>query len=277
MGAEAGAGPIPAEPAAVLLAAAERLHAAIAVRRARRSFDGTPVSPADLDALSAFAAAFRPWPDARVAVLRDAPQSVFAGIVGSYGGVSGAHSALVFVGGERVDPAIVGYTGEALVLEATARGLDTCWVAGAFSAHASGRLAGVAPGERVFAVSPLGRARSSATVKERVLFGAARAKHRRTLDEIAPGCEAWPAWARSAVVAARVAPSAMNRQPWRFRIEDGALVVAVGGIDTPRTSRRLDCGIAMLHAEVGALAEGVGGRWELLAGHDVARFVPTGG
>jgi hypothetical protein len=69
----------------------------------------------------------------------------------------------------------------------------------------------------------------------------------------------------------------MNRQPWRFRIEGGALVVAYAGSDTPRTSKRLDCGIAMVHAELGAASEGAFGRWELLVGRDVARFVPEGG
>jgi hypothetical protein len=68
----------------------------------------------------------------------------------------------------------------------------------------------------------------------------------------------------------------MNRQPWRFRTEDGALVVGFAGADVTkaRTSKRLDVGIAMLHAELGALSEGVSGRWEVLAGEDVARYVP---
>ena len=255
---------------------AERLHAAIPARHARRSYDGERVAASDLDALESFAHAFQPWPGARVALVRAAPQALFAGIVGSYGGVSGASSALVFICGDGAGPEAVGYTGEAVVLEATARGLDTCWVAGAFSKHVTAAHVTLAPGERILAISPVGHATGRATVKERLLFGAARAKHRRPLDEIAPGHEGWPDWARAAVEAARVAPSAMNRQPWRFRMEDGALVVGFAGADVTkvRTSKRLDVGIAMLHAELGALAEGVGGRWEALDGADVGRYVP---
>lgn len=265
-----------ADAVAALRAASGRLFDAISRRRSRRSFDGTPVATDDLEAIEAFAQAFRPWPDARVVVVPQASQAVFAGIIGAYGGVSGAPSALVFVGGSDTDPARVGYTGQAVILEVTARGLDTCWVGGAFSAHAAAEIAGIQRGERVFAVSPLGHAARSATAKERMLFGMARAKHRRPLDEIAPGHQNWPAWAQAAVRAARLAPSAMNRQPWRFRMEAGTLVVAYAGSDTPRTSKRLDCGIAMMHAELGAASEGAFGRWELLAGRDVARFVPEG-
>jgi len=72
-----------------------------------------------------------------------------------------------------------------------------------------------------------------------------------------------------------VAPSAMHRQPWRFRLEDGALIVASSGVQTPRLSLRLDCGIAMLHAELGARGAGCDGAWEALTAPDVARWVPV--
>lgn len=255
---------------------AARLFEAVAQRHARRSYDGTRISSDDLEGMEAFAHAFQPWPGVRAEVVRDAPQSIFAGIVGAYGGISGAPSALVFIGGTDTGPEAVGYVGEAVVLEATARGLDTCWVAGTFSKRATAGVVRLAPGERVFAVSPVGHACVHTSTRERVLFGAARAKRRRALDEIAPGYEEWPVWARAAVKTAQVAPSALNRQPWRFRIEDGALVMSFAGADAVkgRASKRLDVGIAMLHAELGALAEGVTGHWELLAERDVARYVP---
>jgi hypothetical protein len=107
----------------------------------------------------------------------------------------------------------------------------------------------------------------TATVKERLLFGAGRPKHRRNLEEIAPGVDEWPAWARAAMDAVRVAPSAMNRQPWRFALEGNELRLHFAGVDTPRASKRLDCGIAMLHAEIGALGAGVSGHWALLESH----------
>ena len=39
-------------------------------------------------------------------------------------------------------------------------------------------------------------------------------------------------------------------------------------------SKRLDCGIAMLHFELGAREVGASGSWQLLSGRDVALWVP---
>jgi len=38
-------------------------------------------------------------------------------------------------------------------------------------------------------------------------------------------------------------------------------------------TKRLDCGIAMLHLEIGVLYRGVWGKWEYLHSPDVARFM----
>lgn len=254
---------------------AARWLAATPLRRARRSFTGEAIRAVDLQELGVLAQGWNPWPGARTLLLAEAPESVFVGIVGMYGGISHSPSALVFTGDARAWPEMVGYTGEALVLEATARGLDTCWVGGLFRPGVIPGLLPVSPDEHIYAISALGHARDRVTAKEKILFGASREKTRRSVDEIAPGHERWPAWARSAALAARIAPSAMNRQPWRFALEDGTLRLTSAGADTPRVSKRLDCGIAMLHAELGARGEGVTGRWELSAASGVARFRPS--
>lgn len=256
------------------LAQAARWHAAIDRRRSRRSYDETRPDSADLDALGALAERFRPFAGARVGLAREASSDMFVGIVGAYGGISGAPSAFVFLGRADTPPQTVGYTGEALMLEATARGLDTCWVGGMFSSVHAARAAGASPGERVFGVSPVGHAHEAVTLKERVLFKGGRPQRRMSVEEIAPGSRSWPEWARAAAEAVVPAPSAMNRQPWRLRFEDAALVISFDGADTPRISKRLDCGIAMLHAELAAAVRGVTGDWELLGPPDVARFTP---
>ncbi|MGB4592612.1 MAG: nitroreductase family protein [Coriobacteriia bacterium] len=247
---------------------------AVPVRRSRRSFDGRAFS-ADLGAgLLSMTREFRPFPDSRAVFVDVAPQSLFAGILGSYGGVSGAPSAMLFVGDTASPYAAehVGYMGEALVLDATLLGLATCWIGGLFSGGVAERLATLAPGERVFAVSPVGHALVSVSGKERVLFGAGREKKRLSLEDIAPGYHSWPPWAQRAIETVRPAPSAMHAQPWRFRMADDALIVAYHGAERVRVSKRLDVGIAMLHAELGALSEGAHGVWTPLASPDVARF-----
>jgi len=80
-------------------------------------------------------------------------------------------------------------------------------------------------------------------------------------------------WVRIALEAARLAPSAMNRQPWGFEVAPGSITVSVrtGGPEMT-ISKRLDCGIAMLHIEVAAMSRGVRGSWEWLKPPGVARF-----
>ncbi|MHB1340639.1 MAG: nitroreductase family protein [Coriobacteriia bacterium] len=250
---------------------------AVGVRRSRRSYDGQPLPDATSNALAAFAESFMPFPDARAVFVRQAPQALFAGIVGSYGGVSDAPSAFAFVGqtASRDTLEHVGYTGEALVLEATRLGCQTCWIGGLFSGGVAERLSGVHAGERVYAVSPVGFAPGTASTKERLLFGAGREKKRLPAGVIAPGSSDWPGWALAAVETARLAPSAMHGQPWRFRMEGDALIVSFDGAERPKISKRIDVGIAMLHAELGARSEGVTGTWTSLESPDVVRFDPS--
>ncbi len=228
-----------------------RWHRAGRVRVSRRRFDPRPAPPEALAALGEHCAAFRPFGSARAELVREAPADLFRGVVGAYGAVKGAPSCLVFVGAEDA-AATVGYVGEAAVLEATALGLGTCWVAGLFRAERAGELARVAPGERVFAVSPVGIPAGRKTLEERLMSGIARSRTRKPPEEVARGVGNWPAWAAWAVEAGRLAPSAVNRQPWRFRREGDAVIVCVDGPDTHGIPKRLDCGIAMLHLEAGA-------------------------
>jgi hypothetical protein len=251
-------------------------------RRSRRTFDGTPVDADQLERIAALCEAWRPYPDARVVLVAHPLVDIFTGIVGSYGKVVGSPHVLAFVGDERADyvDQHVGYTGEAVILEAAELGLATCWIGGFFSAKKAAALVDLAPGERVYGVSPLGHAAARESLMERTMAGMAGAHHRKNVADIAPEAltGAWPAWAVAAVETARVAPSAVNRQPWRFRFEEGGLVVAKdSAFETPKVTKRLDIGIAMLHVEIAAEAHGVRGRWTDLAGGDVARFDPAAG
>ena len=66
----------------------------------------------------------------------------------------------------------------------------------------------------------------------------------------------------------------MNRQPWGFKVEsDGITVFVRTRVPDFNISKRLDCGIAMLHIEVAALHYGYRGKWEFLQSPQVAKFV----
>ena len=59
--------------------------------------------------------------------------------------------------------------------------------------------------------------------------------------------------------------------PWRFKIDSDTITVSADSKrEGFRISRKLDCGIAMLHLELGARAESIDGSWEFLEYPDVA-------
>jgi nitroreductase len=257
-----------------------RWAAAARVRRSRRAYEPQPIAGVEAEHLETFCRDYAPFDGARTVVLAQAPPKIFTGLVlGFYGKVT-SPSALIFVGDHRLPDAAAraGYTAEAAVLEATALGLGTCWIGGGVRrAHVTSLLS-LGAHEHVYSISALGHALEQATLGERATAGMVRARTRKPLDAIAPGCTAWPAWARAGVELARIAPSATNRQPWRFaHTDDDNVRLFFEGSDTPVISKRLDCGIAMLHFELGAREAGAAGSWELLSGRDVARWVPDAG
>lgn len=252
--------------------------AAAKVRHSRRSYNGEPVAPELLDQMRATCEHFRPSQIARVMLIEKAPADVFSGIVGSYGRVTGSPSAFAVigtVGAPGVDMA-VGYTGEAIVLEATRLGLGTCWIGGYFKPTRVADILQLGGGERAFAISPLGYSSDTFSGYEKMIktVKSVQGTPRKPASELATGLESWPTWARTGIEAARVAPSAVNRQPWRFRYENGRIIVSFDGEETgQKISKKLDCGIAMLHFELGARNAGVEGVWERLdRGSDVAEF-----
>lgn len=245
---------------------------ALAKRISSRRYDGTPIASPLLDSLDQTCHRLTvPGGSARAVLIREAPFDVFTGLIGSYGRVTDAPSAVAFVGPDDAAHEI-GYVGEAVILDATAAGLETCWIAASFDAERTGRLVELAENEKVHAITALGHATESISTSERLMRASLRARHRLPLDTIAPGHEQWPTWAREAATAARLAPSGANKQPCRFRM-DGAALVMTSAAKTYWTAP-IDFGIAMLHSELGAAQAGVQGSWAAGSESEVARFVP---
>lgn len=245
---------------------------ALAVRVSSRRYDGTTVSSALLDRLEQTCSELTvPGGAVRPVLIREAPPEVFTGLIGSYGRVEDAPSLVAFVGTEDAEYEI-GYVGEAVILDATAAGLDTCWIAASFDAGRAGTLVQVAENERVYAITALGHATKSVSTGEKLMRASLRARSRLPLDTVAPGHEQWPAWAREAASALRLAPSGANKQPWRLRMDGDALAMNAA----PKTywTAPIDFGIAMLHAELGAARAGARGAWTAGSDGDVARFTP---
>jgi len=258
-----------------------RWHDALSERRSIRQYAPKAVEADQLEAMRRVCAEFHPFQSARAVLVADPGEDIFRGIPGGYGKVSGAPALVAFVGNMRspdVQEAL-GYTGEGVILEATALGLATCWVGGFFSPKRAAAMAQVAPNERVLAVTPVGYAKEGSSLQERAMSRFGRNWQRRPLRDLVAGLKEndRPDWMKAALEAARLAPSAMNRQPWRFQVDKNSITVSADSALNPTmvVSKRLDCGIAMLHIEIGALTSGVKGGWELLKSPQVARFAVT--
>jgi nitroreductase len=190
-------------------------------------------------------------------------------VVGSYGLIQNPPHLLVGVLPEASDLARLdlGYVLEQVVLEATGLGLGTVWVAGSFDPRRAGAAVGLAPGEVVAAVCPLGYAAESGLRRfhSQVVHRLAGGHRRKPLSEIVFeqrwGLPWSPEGADPRLVTvlehARLAPSAVNRQPWRFIVLEKDLVLALV------QQAPIDAGIVMAHAVLAAAAEGYTGRWQV--------------
>ena len=249
-------------------------YPAIYTRRSRRSYKPNPIDPKLLNDISKFCEHFRPFANTRAVLVLQQVDKAFRGIIGP----SGAPAFIAFIGNvnDKHIQEKIGYMGEAVVLEATSLELSTCWVGGFLRKDMIEQLVDADSSEEVFGLTPIGYAKERASVKENIMTGFGWTHRRKPLSKLVTGIqeEGWHGWTRSALEAAILAPSATNRQPWKFHIEMDSITISTNetGLDYS-LSKRLDCGIAMLHLEVAAIIHGIHGTWELLETPHVARFI----
>ena len=258
-----------------------RWYEAIWIRRSRRLFHPKSIDQDVLEKLDAVCKTFRPFKEARAVLVNHSADEVFKGIVSHYGKIKGAPAFIAFIGNME-DQHIhekLGYMGEGIVLEATSLNLGTCWVCVSFNPEVASFHAHIKNNEKILALTPVGYAREKWSLEEKIMTGFGWTHKRKHIEELIKGKNdtPWPQWVKTALEAARVAPSAVNRQPWRFSVEKDSITISVNNLkDTLNISKRLDCGIAMLHIEVASAQSGARGAWELLDSPLVARFKITG-
>lgn len=253
-----------------------RWFPAIKVRRSRRLFKTFPVPEDVLTRLKAVCESFTPFRNVSVKIITHSIDNVFKGALSRYGKIKGAPLCIAFIGDTR-DLCIqekVGFVGEGIILEATACGLGTCWVGGFFRPDVAASLAQVQEYEKVLAVTPIGYPVEKESLEEKIMTGFGRTHKRKPLEALVIDMERdVPVWIKQALEVARIAPSAVNRQPWRFTVKQNRITISVDSLkDTYHISKRIDCGIAMLHIEVAALSCGVQGEWKFLTAPDVAQY-----
>jgi nitroreductase len=245
---------------------------AIYIRHSQRKYSGERPEDSVTDKLDTVCMKFQPFRGARAILVREPGDGVFRGIIGSYFKVTDAPYYVAFIGDtkEPTVQEVVGYLGEGVILEATALGFNTCWVGGFFRPDVVAKQIDLKDNEQVLAISPIGYSKDEA---DRVGVSAKTHRRKDLSSLVLSGGMDQNSWSKTAIEAARLAPSAVNRQPWRFKIAENAISINTDGARVGfGISRRLDCGIAMLHIELGARSCGTEGKWEFLKDPEVARF-----
>lgn len=262
---------------------AEKWYQAIFQRHSRRQFNNKPLPEETVKNLFMVQEELNAHLlGARVVFKNQDPDTIFSGIIGSYGKIKSAPTYAVFIGDMR-DPNVqekVGYLGELFILEATAMGLATCWVGGFFSPETVAQKVKIETYEKVLSVTPVGFVDHSYSFTEKMMSGMVGSKKRKPLNELCLTDELsqWPVWIKSALEAARLAPSAVNRQPWRFSVDNNSIKVSedsekgIADKSKSNISKRLDCGIALAHIEIAALKNGINGEWQYHGHPDIATF-----
>ena len=170
-----------------------------------------------------------------------------------------------------------GYAFESLILFATSLGLGTCWMGGTLNRTMFGKFMGLENDELLPAISPVGHATQRRSILDTFFYISAGSKNRKPwstmffLDDFStPLADATAGAYAVPLEMVRLAPSAVNKQPWRIVYRDGAfhfyLCRAGGHVSVFKEvdMQRIDMGIAMFHFHSSAAESGMDGTWQIV-------------
>lgn len=244
----------------------EQITTLVRTRRSVRTFDGRPLMQEDTENLSSFMSKIEnPYGIPVEFKLLDTKKQKLSCPV-----VTGAD---LFVGTKvkRVPHAeeAVGYSLEMLVLYAQSIGIGTVWIGGTMDRSAFERAMSLDKDEMMPCVSPLGYTAKKMSMRESMMRKGVKADSRlpfetlffdRTFEESLTKEKALSLIEPLETV--RLAPSAVNKQPWRVVVADNAahfyLKRNKGFIsDAVGDMQKIDMGIALCHFALSAKESGL--------------------
>ena len=197
--------------------------------------------------------------------------------LGTYGVIKGAKN---FIGATvpNTDLALeaLGYSLEHLVLYAVALGYGTCWLGGSFDKSAFSKSMGVKEGELFPVITPLGYPVEKKRVVDSLMRWAAKSDQRKEWNDLffnenfsTPLTKADAGDFAYPLEMTRLAPSAVNKQPWRVLkqqkfyhfYEAKTLKEGKHSFDI----QRVDVGIAACHFDLAAKEKGLPGSFKKLS------------
>lgn len=167
-----------------------------------------------------------------------------------------------------------GYSFEQMVLYAQSMGLGTVWVGGTMDRSAFEKAMELSDGEVMPCMSPLGYPAKKMSVREGMMRKGVKADSRMTFEELffdgsfdTPLTQEKSGKLCHALEMVRLAPSAVNKQPWRIVIKDNAahfyLMRSKGFSGSAIDMQKIDMGIALCHFELAAKEDGFAPRFML--------------
>ncbi len=201
--------------------------------------------------------------------------------LGTYGVIKGTHTFMVGVlpkGGKNDKNLAVrfGYQFEQVILKATELGLGTCWLGGTFNPATYAKEIGLQDDEKIVMVSPVGFAKDSKHFVDEVFVQAADSSSRLPWDSLffatyleEPLTETDAGEFAQPLEMVRLAPSAVNTQPWRvIRDTRGfhfyGMDIRYYGIRRIDFLRNNDMGIALSHFALACRELELNGGWQEL-------------
>lgn len=157
-----------------------------------------------------------------------------------------------------------GYSFERVVLYAWSIGIGTTWIAGTMNRKAFENAMELSEGEVMPCVSPLGYEANKMSFRESIMRKGVKADSRMAFEELfydndfeTPLTKEKAGKLALPFELVRLAPSAVNKQPWRCVLKDGRVhfyekkskgYISADGWDI----QKIDMGIAMCHFALGA-------------------------
>lgn len=193
--------------------------------------------------------------------------------LGTYGIIKGANLYLgSTIPNQEGAMEALGYEFEQLVLYLTSLGLGTCWLGGTFNRSALANAMDIRDGELFPILSPVGYPATKKRIGESLFRRTLKADQRLPWEKLffaqsfstpltkdASGAYQFP------LEMLRLAPSAVNKQPWRVVMTDDAFHFfeqrTMGGEAGAIDMQRIDVGIGICHFHLAAMEQGLKGHF----------------
>ncbi len=209
--------------------------------------------------------------------------------LGTYGIIKGASLYL----GTTIYPAdgaleALGYDLEQLVLYMTSLGLGTCWLGGTFNRSAFAEAMEIREGELFTILSPVGYPATKKRLGESLFRRTLKADQRMPWEKLffaqdfsTPLTKEAAGEYQFPLEMLRLAPSAVNKQPWRVVMTDGAFHFFKQGTANGETGaidmQQIDVGIGICHFHLAAMEQGLQGHFAKVEPAQLANLAMPGG